>query len=105
VIAQPAGLLLSAEVLSTLTVSTIDTSGNVLQSGGAVPQPSDPIPILPATVTLLGTIGGQDAALISFEPTGVFNGIALTFNAGVASVLPSINVFQGCAVANPEATP
>lgn len=105
VIAQPPGLLLSAEVLSTLTVSTIDNTGNVLQSGGARPQPSDPIPILPATVTLLGTIGGQDAALISFEPTGQFNGIALTFNAGVASVLPSINVFQGCALANPEATP
>ncbi|MCC2657850.1 MAG: Ig domain protein group 2 domain protein [Panacagrimonas sp.] len=105
VIAQPPGLLLSAEVLSTLTVSTINGSGAVIQSGGAVPQPSDPLPILPATVTLLGTIGGQDAALISFEPTTAFNGLALTFNAGLASVLPSINVFQACAVANPDVAP
>ena len=105
VIAQPPGLLLSAEVLSTLTVSTLDESNVVIQSGGAVPQPSDPIPVLPATVTLLGTIGGQDAALISFQPTQPFNGLALTFNAGVASVLPSINVFQACAIADPDETP
>ena len=105
VIAQPPGLLLSAEVLSTLTVSTIAADGTVIQSGGAQPQPADPLPILPATVTLLGTIGGQDAALISFQPTQQFNGLALTFNAGVASVLPSINVFQACAVAVPETAP
>lgn len=105
VVAQPAGLLLSAELLSTLTVSTVDASNVAIESGGAQAQPSDPIPGLPATVTLLGTIGGQDAALISFQPTQPFNGLALTFNAGLASVLPSINVFQACAVANPEATP
>jgi len=105
VIAQPPGLLLSAEVLSTLRVSTIDAAGAVIESGGAVAQPSDPLPILPATVTLLGTIGGQDAALISFQPTTAFNGLALTFNGGLASVLPSINVFQACAVADPETTP
>jgi hypothetical protein len=97
VVAQPPGLLLSAELLSSLTVSTVDSGNTVIESGSTNTRP--------LTVTLLGTIGGQDAALISFVPTQPFNGLALTFNAGVASVLPTINVFQACAVANPAAAP
>lgn len=102
VVAQPAGMLLSAELLSTLTVSTLDSSGMVVQSGGAVPQPTQPLPPVPLQVTLLGMIGGQDAALISFDATQDFNGIALTFNSGLVSLLPTINVFQACGTANSD---
>lgn len=107
VVAQPAGPLLSAELLSTVTVTTLDSAGNAVEfasvgAGGGSPFP---LPPLPLNVTLLGTLGGKEAALISFTPTQAFNGLALTFDGGVLSALPAINVFQACATANPAATP
>lgn len=102
VISQPVGLL-SAELLSSLQVSTVSAPGVFLQSGAVEPQPSDPIPVLPATVTALGIIGGQDRRLITFETTAPYNGIALTFDSGVLSLLSSIQVTQACAVADSAA--
>lgn len=103
VVAQPAGLLLSAELLSTLTVTTL-LDGAPQASGGARPQPGTLTTELPLTVTLLGMFGAQDAALISFVPTTPFDGIALTLDGGVVSALPSINVFQACATADTTVT-
>lgn len=91
VVAKPAGTLLSAELLSTLTVSTLDASGMVLESSSTGAE------LL--RLTLLGTIGGQDAALLSFVPTMPFNGLALTFDSGLLSALPTVNVLQACAAA------
>ena len=90
VVAQPAGLL-SVELLSALSVSTRN-NGAVVEAAGA--QASSPL-----TITALGTIGGQSASLISFVTSQPYDGLALTFNSGVASVLPTINAFQACAVA------
>lgn len=105
VIAQPPGVLLSAELLSTLTVTTLDGSGNPLESAGRA-QPTFPVPGLPLNATLLGAIGGQQAVLVSFTPTqNSFNGLALTFDGGLLAALPAINVFQACATADPAATP
>ncbi len=90
VVAQPAGLL-SVELLSALSVSTRN-NGAVVEAAGA--QTSSPL-----TITALGTIGGQSASLISFVTTQPYDGLALIFNSGVASVLPTINAFQACAAA------
>lgn len=90
VVAQPPGLL-SLELLSNLSVST-RLGGQVAEAAGATQTDT-------LDVALLGLLGGQEAALISFVATQPYDGIALTFNAGVASLLPSINAFQACAVA------
>lgn len=107
VVAQPAGLLLSAELLSTLTVSTVDAAGALVETGAAVPQPGTLIPQLPLTVTLLGAVGAQDTALVSFQTTAgtPYTGVALTFNGGVVSLLPTVNVFQACGTIVPPAAP
>lgn len=105
VVAQPAGQLLSAELLSTLTITTLDSAGNPLESAGRA-QPTFPVPGVPLNATLLGMIGGQEAVLFSFTPTtDAFTGLALTFDGGVVSALPAVNVFQACATADPAATP
>lgn len=105
VVAQPAGMLLSAELLSTLTVTTLDYAGNPLESAGRA-QPTFPVPGVPLNATLLGILGGQEAVLFIFTPTtSNFTGLALTFDGGVVSALPSVNVFQACATADPGAAP
>lgn len=105
VIAQPPGVLLSAELLSTLTLTTLN-GDTAIESAGR-PQPTFPVPGVPLNATLLGSIGGQQAVLVSFTPTATqqFNGLALTFNGGLLAALPAINVFQACATADPAATP
>lgn len=101
IVAQPTGLL-SAELLSSITLQALN--GTALAGDpSTTSQPSDPIPVLPLTVTLLGLIGGQDAALVSYQPNAAYNGLALTFNGGVVSALPELNIFQACATATPTA--
>lgn len=87
VVAKPAGLL-TAEVLSLISIST--------RSGGTVAETAGASQSTPLGVTLLGTIGGQDAALLSFATTQPYDGIAVTFDSGLLSLLPSVNVFQAC---------
>lgn len=93
-ISRPAGLLLSAELLSQVTVSTL-INGGVVESSGATNA---------LRLTLLGQLGQEDFAILSFVPTLPYNGIALTFNSGVASALTTTNVSAACAtVALPPA--
>lgn len=97
VVALPPGLLATAELVSSLTVGT-RLDGVAAEAAGANT-------LTPLRLTLLGVVGGQDAALVSFPTTQPYDGIALTFNSGVASLLPSINVFQACATAVDTTTP
>lgn len=90
VVAAPPGLL-SLELLSALTVGT-RLDGQPVEDAGATS-------VNPLRVSLLGVIGGQDAALLSFPTTMPYDGLSLTFTAGVATLLPTINVFQACATA------
>ncbi len=94
VVAKPAGLL-TAELLSSLSIST-RSNGTLVESAGPGGTLSTPL-----SVTLLGAIGGQDAALLSFVSTQPFDGVSVTFNTGVASVLPTVNVFQACGNSTP----
>lgn len=87
IVAKPPGLL-TAELLSTLSVST--------RANGALVEAAGANQTTPLGITLLGVIGGQDAALLSFVTTQPFDGVSVTFNTGVASVLPTVNVFQAC---------
>lgn len=87
IVAKPPGLL-TAELLSTLSIST-RANGELVEAAGANQT-------TPLGITLLGVIGGQDAALLSFLTTQPFDGVSVTFNTGVASVLPTVNVFQAC---------
>lgn len=103
IVAQPSGLL-SAELLSSISLQALNADGTAAgDPSESVAQPSDPIPVLPLTVTLLGVIGGQDAALVSYRPNASYTGLALTFNGGVVSALPELNIFQACATATPTA--
>ncbi|MGQ0618524.1 MAG: Ig-like domain-containing protein [Panacagrimonas sp.] len=90
VVAAPPGLL-SLELLASLSVGT-RLDGEAVEDAGATS-------VIPLRVSLLGLLGGQDAALISFATTIPYDGLSVTFTAGVASLLPSINVFQACATA------
>lgn len=86
VVAKPLGLL-TTEVLSGITISTRNNGAVVENSGTAT------------SVSLLGLIGGQDAALVSFVPTQPFDGLTVDFSGGVISLLASVNVFQACSSA------
>lgn len=90
VVAAPRGLL-SLELLSALSVGTRLDGAEVEEAGATT--------VIPLRVSLLGLLGGQDAALLSFATTMPYDGVSLTFSAGVASLLPRINVFQACATA------
>lgn len=98
VVAKPAGLL-SAELLSALTVGT-RLAGQPVEAAGAG---EDTV----LNVTALGVISltGQEAFLLSFPTTQAYDGLALTFNGGVLSLLPTVNVFQACGTAQDAATP
>jgi len=92
IIGRPAGALLSAEVLSQLTISTL-RDGAVQESlsasgGGILP------PLL--RLTLLGLLGDSNTALLSMTTTLPYDAIRLTFGTGVASALTSTQVFGAC---------
>lgn len=97
VIARPAGTL-SLELMSALTVFTRNNGVEIEPGPGQTES---------LRVTALGVVGGQDAALISVVPGAPFDGIALRLDAGVLSVLSTVNVFQACstAVDGPGPTP
>lgn len=98
VVAKPAGLL-SVELLNSLTVST--------RLNGAVVQEAGGSSATALNVTALGAISlsGQEAFLVSFIATQPFNGLALNFNGGVLSLLPTVNVFQACGTAVDSSVP
>lgn len=95
VIARPAGLLLSAEVLSQFTVTTL--LGTTVQDTFNTPASTTLPPLL--RLTLLGAIGGVDQVLVSFDTTAgkSYDGLSIRFNPGVASALETTNVYSACA--------
>jgi hypothetical protein len=95
-IGRPINDLLTAEVLSQSTVST-------LLSGVEQESFSDDGDFL--RLELLGTrlIGIGDEILATPATTKSFDALRLTFSPTLASVLSQLYVFQACAVANPDA--
>ncbi len=92
IIGRPAGALLSAEVLSQLTISTL-LNGTVQESlsssaGGILP------PLL--RLTLLGMLGDSNTALLTITTTKPYDAIRVTFGTGVASALTTTEVFGAC---------
>lgn len=100
VIARPAGLLLSAEVLSQFTVSTLlgTATGTPTVQDTFTTSASTTLPPL-LRLTLLGTIGGVDQVLVSFDTTATksYDGLSIKFSPGVASALETTNVYSACA--------
>lgn len=93
VVGRPAGTLLAAELLSGLTVTTyLDgqeqesslTNGNVLQ-----------VDLLGLGLVPLGDIPSEQAA-VSFQTTQPFDAVSLTYNAGVATALSTLQVYNAC---------
>jgi len=107
VIARPAGLLLSAEVLSQFTITTL--LGTTVQQTFNTPASTTLPPLL--RLTLLGALGGVDQILVSFDTaTGKsYDGLSIRFNPGVASALTTTNVYSACAAVDknklPQPTP
>lgn len=103
VIARPAGLLLSAEVLSQFTVTTL--LGTTVQETFNTPASTTLPPLL--RLTLLGTIGGVDQVLISFDTTAgkSYDGLGIKFAPGVASALETTNVYSACAAIDKSKLP
>lgn len=101
VVARPAGLLLSAEVLSQFTVQTLLGTANpntqTVQETFNVSASTTLPPLL--RLTLLGTIGGVDQILVSFDTTASksYDGLSIKFNPGVAGALETTNVYSACA--------
>ena len=95
VIARPAGLLLSAEVLSQFTVSTL--LGTTVQDTFTTSASTTLPPLL--RLTLLGTVGGVDQVLVSFDTSAAkpYDGMSIKFSPGVASALETTNVYSACA--------
>lgn len=101
VIARPAGLLLSAEVLSQFTVQTLLGTANpntqTVQETFNVSASTTLPPLL--RLTLLGTVGGVDQVLVSFDTTASkdYDGLSIKFNPGVAGALETTNIYSACA--------
>ncbi|MGQ0698465.1 MAG: Ig-like domain-containing protein [Panacagrimonas sp.] len=97
IVRRPAGLLLTAELLSQLSISTLNN--------GLVRETSRE-DVIVLRVTLLGILGEDEAALVSFTPTLPFDALRLELNSGVASALTLTQVASACATAvQPPASP
>ncbi|MGQ0501052.1 MAG: Ig-like domain-containing protein [Panacagrimonas sp.] len=92
IVRRPAGGLISAELLTQLSLAT-------LNNGVEVENSTDGIPL---RVTLLGLFGDDEAALLSFVPTQPFDALRLK-SGGVLSALATTEVSSACAVAAPPA--
>jgi hypothetical protein len=105
IIGRPAGQVLSAEVLSTLTVSTL--LNGVVQDSVSLAAPTPQVPPL-LRLTLLGMLGSSNTALLSITTTGPtpgpakpYDAIRLNFSSMVAGLLTSTQVFSACGIATP----
>lgn len=103
-ISRPAGTLVSAELMSQLTVATFKREGTALKTTSEestdLATPGT-IPEIPLRVTLLGQLGGLDVAFVGFQTTKPYDALRLTFNGGVATALGTVDVNSSCEEANP----
>jgi hypothetical protein len=99
------GSLLSAELLSDVTIETVqcDVAGDNCEVRETFGAGSTPL-----YLALLGLIGGEDVNLLSTPALGEAstgaNGLRLTFSGGLLSAAATLNVHSSCAVAR-EAEP
>lgn len=99
-IQQPAGMLLSLELVNQITVSTLrrNASGglDVVQTGSGRSNT--------LRLTLLGMLGDNTTAFVGVTtpaptPDNGYDGLRLTFTSGIATALGTVNVFSACATA------
>ena len=92
IIGRPANDLLAAEVLASLSITTLK-DGVVVDTSSA----SEPL-----VLDLLGTvIPGVTEGLVFFQATHPFNSLRLTFSPTVAAALTEVDAFKACKVATP----
>ncbi|NGY04180.1 hypothetical protein [Solimonas terrae] len=95
--------LLSAELLSTLTVTTVncDVNGSNCTPVETFAGSSDALHL-----GLLGLIGSVPEYLLATDPiTQPANGVRLSFQGGLVSLLASLHVHSACAATAASATP
>lgn len=93
----PLSAVLSAEVLSQFTVTTL-LNGAVQESSTSSATATLP-PLL--NLTLLGQLGSSDTALLHFTTTKPYDALRISFGTGVASLLTTTQVFAACATSTP----
>jgi hypothetical protein len=98
IVGRPAGQLLSAEVLSTLTLSTL--LNGAVQDSVSLAAPNAQVPPL-LRLTLLGMLGESNTALLSITTTKPYDAIRLNFSSMVAGLLTTTQVFSACGTATP----
>ncbi|TAM25371.1 MAG: hypothetical protein EPN60_12240 [Nevskiaceae bacterium] len=92
IISRPPGELLSLALLGGVTMDTLDSSGNVLETA---------VTFDGLRLTLLGIyVIGQDAYVLSMPVTEPYNKLRLRMNAGLATVAQSLQINSSCAVAS-----
>lgn len=88
-VSQPSNGLAVVELLSQLSVETLDASGAVLQSSSAT---------VPLRLDLLGmSVTGSQNGVVSFPVTTPYKSLRLRFSSGVATVLSQLYVNSACA--------
>ncbi|MCH9828446.1 MAG: Ig-like domain-containing protein [Gammaproteobacteria bacterium] len=89
IISRPANALLSAELVSQLTVTTL-LDGEEQQTTNE---------ITPLRLTLLGLLGDEQQVLVTLpEPAAEpYDALRLTFSSGLLSALATTNVYSACA--------
>lgn len=92
IISRPPGQLLSLALLGAVTIDTLDSNDDVVETA---------VTFDGLRLTLLGAyIIGQDAYVLSMPVTKPYNKLRLQMNAGVATVAQSLRVNSSCAVAS-----
>lgn len=90
IVGHPEGSLLTAEILSQISITTLLNSTAVESSGDTTPLRLDLLGL-----NLIGD-SEEELALISFDTTQEYNAIRLTFDSGLATALSSLNVYSAC---------
>lgn len=98
VVGSPAGQLLAADVLSSVTVTTL-LSNAVVETGTAASNALQ-VDLLGFPLLPIGDIPSE-AAAVYFTPTKPFDGVRLTYNSGLATALSSLQVYNACATVAP----
>lgn len=89
IIEAPANGLLNLELLSAIGIQT-------LFNGAPTGDESSETNVLRLSLLGLLDVGSKQLALVSIPTTQPYNGIRLTFNAGVASALGNVDAFAAC---------
>jgi len=91
VVGLPVGNVALAQILAGLQVSTLTADGTIVESSA--------LPTIPLRLDLLGieVIPNANTGLVSITTTQPYRGVRLSANAGLASLLTSVQVYSACA--------